>query len=290
MVGSALVARGAVSRAVSLVGIEPAAYFRIVPMSEKLVHGAPRVTTEDILIGTVLATDLGVHVGEKLRVESLRGTGVTLTIAGIFDLGSQPANERTTYVALRTAQHLLALPGGVTEVDVTITDVYAADVVAEHIAALTGARTESWITTNDQLFAAITAQSASSDAIRFFVALSVAFGIASVLVVSVVQKSREIGILRAMGITRRQILYVFLLQGGLLGLLGALAGSGLGVLALQGWQQFSRTTSGAPLFPLAFPLSLFLSVLLLAIFTGTVAAIAPALRAARLDPEQAIRG
>ena len=288
--GSALVARGDVSRAISLVGVEPEAYFRIVPMTEKLVRGIPRVTTDDILIGTELASDLGVDLGEKVRVVGLTGGGVTLTITGIFDLGSKPANERTTYVALRTAQSLLNLPGGVTEVDVTTGDVYAAEVVAQRITALTGVRADSWIRTNDQLFSAIRAQSLSNGAIRFFVGVSVALGIASVLVVSVVQKSREIGILRAMGITRGQILRVFLLQGGLLGLAGALAGSGLGMVALAGWQRLSRNADGTPLFPLAFPASLFLWALLLAMVTGTVAAFAPALRAARLDPEQAIRG
>jgi lipoprotein-releasing system permease protein len=191
---------------------------------------------------------------------------------------------------VRAAQSLLDLPGGVSEVDVTVADVYAAEQLAQRISALTGVRADSWIRTNDQLFTAVRAQGASSDSIRLFVALSVAFGIASVLVVSVVQKSREIGILRAMGITRGQVLRLFLLQGGLLGLGGAVAGSALGAACLMAWQRFVRNADGTAMFPLAFTPALFLWALLLAMATGTIAAVAPALRAAHLDPEQAIRG
>jgi lipoprotein-releasing system permease protein len=111
-----------------------------------------------------------------------------------------------------------------------------------------------------------------------------------VLVVSVVQKSREIGILRAMGISRGQVLRVFLLQGGLLGLGGALAGSGLGALALLVWQRVARNPDGTPMFPLTLEPALFAAALLLATLTGLLAAFAPALRAARLDPVVAIRG
>jgi lipoprotein-releasing system permease protein len=106
----------------------------------------------------------------------------------------------------------------------------------------------------------------------------------------VVQKSREIGILRAMGISRGQILRVFLLQGGLLGFIGSLAGSALGVAALIAWQRWARNADGTPLFPLVIDPVLFSTALVLATLTGLVAAVAPALRAARLDPVEAIRG
>ena len=108
-------------------------------------------------------------------------------------------------VALHTEQSLLGLPGGVTVLDVTVRDVYAAQTVAEPITAVTGVQADSWIKTNEQFFTTVSAQTKANTAIRFFVALSVAFGIASVLLVSVVQKSREIGILRAIGIARGQI-------------------------------------------------------------------------------------
>jgi lipoprotein-releasing system permease protein len=288
--GSALAVRGSASRAISAIGIEPERYFRIVAIPEKIVRGSTRLGATDILIGTELASDLGVGVGDKLRVSAALGANNTLTVTGIFDLGNKGANQRTTYLALHTAQSLLGLPGGVTGLDVTVHDVYAAERIAQRITAATGVQADSWIRTNEQFFTAINAQQTSNTVIRAFVGLSVAFGIASVLVVSVVQRSREIGILRAMGISRAQILRLFLLQGSLLGLSGSLVGSALGAFALVLWQRFARNADGTPLFPLAFEPWLFVAALVLATLVGLAAAVAPALRASRMDPVVAIRG
>ena len=288
--GSALAVRGSASRAISVAGIEPASYYRIVNIDRKIVRGNAQLKATDILIGTEMASDLGVDIGDKLRVTTASGAASALTVLGIFDLGNKNANQRSTFVALHTAQSLLGLPGGVTSLEVTVSDVYAAEVIARRITAATGVEADSWIKSSAEFFTAVSAQKAANTAIRFFVGLSVAFGIASVLVVVVVQKSREIGILRAMGISRGQILRVFLLQGGLLGLAGALVGSAIGLLALLSWQHFEINADGTPLFPLIFDSELFITALLLATLTGLGAAFAPALRAARLDPVVAIHG
>jgi len=288
--GSALVVRGSASRAITVSGIEPELYYRIVNLEEKIVRGTARLTGTDILIGTELASDFGVDVSDKLRVTTANGASSTLTIAGIFDLGNKGANQRSTFVALHTAQSLLGLPGGVSSLEVTVRDVYAAEVIAQRITKATGVEADSWIKTSAQFFAAVSAQTTANTAIRFFVGLSVAFGIASVLVVVVVQKSREIGILRAMGISQGQILRVFLLQGGLLGFGGAVVGCVIGALALLAWQSYARNADGTTLFALKFDPVLFGIALLVATLTGLLAAFAPALRAARLDPVVAIRG
>lgn len=288
--GSALALRGSASRAISLNGIDPEHYYRIVNMPEKILRGRASLAATDILIGMELSSDLGVDVGDKLRVSTANGAISTLNIVGVFDLGSKGANSRSTFVTLHTAQSLLGLPGGVTSLDVTVRDVYSAEVIAQRITATTGVEADSWIKTSAQFFAAVSAQSTANTAIRFFVGLSVAFGIASVLIVVVVQKSREIGILRAMGISQGQILRVFLLQGGLLGFSGALVGSAIGALALGLWQRYARNADGTVMFALTFDSQLFGIALLLATLTGLLAAFAPALRAARLDPVVAIRG
>ncbi|MDH4482210.1 MAG: FtsX-like permease family protein [Rhodoferax sp.] len=287
--GPVLIVRGSATSAVNVTGIEPDTYFRIVDFSDKLVRGSLRLTGSDVLVGIELAHDLGVDVGDKLHITSALGASSVLTISGVFDLGNRGANQRTTFAALRTAQNLLNLPGGVTSVEVTVHDIYQAEVVAQRIAAATGVEADSWIKNSAQFFTAISAQTTANTAIRFFVGLSVAFGIASVLVVSVVQKSREIGILRAMGISQGQILRVFLLQGGLLGLAGSVLGCGVGALGLVLWQGMARNADGTPLFPLVFDPTLFSLALALATVTGLLAAFAPALRAARLDPVVAIR-
>ena len=291
--GSALVVRGSATRAITLTGIEPEVYFRIVNLPDKIVHGNARLSGTDILIGTELAIDLGVGVGDKLRITTGAGAEIAssvLTISGVFDLGNKGANLRSTFVALRTAQSLLRLPGGVSSLQVTVRDVYAAETVAQKITSATGVESDSWINSNAQFFTAVRAQNTSTTAIRFFVGLSVAFGIASVLAVVVVQKSREIGILRAMGISRGQVLRLFLLQGGLLAFGGAVLGSGIGALGLTLWQRLVKNDDGTPLFPLVLDPKLFGAAILLATLTGLVAAFAPARRAARLDPVVAIRG
>jgi lipoprotein-releasing system permease protein len=135
----------------------------------------------------------------------------------------------------------------------------------------------------------VKAQETSNTLIRLFVALSVAFGIAAVLVVSVIQRSKDIGILRAMGATRGQIQRVFLLQGALLAFMGSLIGSACGAGASIYWHAVARQPNGVELFPLILQRELFVYTAILATLTGLAAAVAPALRAARLDPVEAIR-
>ena len=126
--------------------------------------------------------------------------------------------------------------------------------------------------------------------IRFFVALTAALGIASVLVVSVVQKSKEIGILRAMGASRQQVQRIFLIQGAVMGLGGSLLGCFLGWLFLMGWRGLARNPDGTLLFPIEIGLPLFFMAAIGATIVGTLAAVVPSRRAARLDPVEAIRG
>jgi lipoprotein-releasing system permease protein len=125
--------------------------------------------------------------------------------------------------------------------------------------------------------------------IQFFVVLAVALGIASVLIVSVVQKSKEIGILRAYGTPARRILVLFLIQGGMVGLLGSFVGSGLGALFSLGFQRLARNADGSPTIPVQLDLPLFAGASLLAVGIGLLSAAVPAWRASRLDPAAAIR-
>ena len=288
--GSTLITRGAASRSLSLTAVDLALYQQIISLSEKIVAGQARLGASDIMIGTELAFDLGLSVGDKLLVQSATGVSQYFLISGILDLGNKGANQRSGFVALHSGQSLLGYPGGVTVIDITVNDVYAAEEVAQRIQALTHLQADSWIKTNAQFFSAIKSQSMANTAIRFFVGLSVAFGIASVLVVSVVQRSKEIGILRAMGISRAQVMRVFLLQGGLLGFGGAVLGCLLGLLFLQLWLQMARGADGTPMFTVTIDTVMLVEALTLATLTGLLAALAPAVRAARLDPVVAIRG
>lgn len=290
ILGSALAVRGDANRAISMSGIEPDSYFKIVRIPDYIVAGEARLSSEDIVIGTELAKNLGATVGDKLNVQAASGANRVLTITGLVDFGNKGVNQRNAYVALRTAQSLLGMVGGVTTIDMTLKDIYAAEDLAQQIQASNAVEADSWIKTNAQFFTAVQAQETSNSLIRVFVALSVGFGIAAVLIVSVIQRSKDIGILRAMGTSRGQILRVFLLQGGLLGFFGSLLGAAMGALALVYWHSVARQPDGSELFPLILERQLFILTALLATATGLLAATAPAVRAAKLDPVVAIRG
>ena len=282
--GPALVRRGAVLKSVALMGIDPVRYQQIVPIAEDLVAGVFRVGAGDAVIGSQLARDLGLRIGNKLRIDGGQGRDTIVNITGIFELGVRDLDSRFVYLDLKQAQSLLDLPGGVTSLDVTVNDIFAASDAAARIARLTGLKAESWMETNAQLMNALTSQSVSTNMISLMVALSVAFGIASVLAVSVTQRIREIGILRAIGTSRQQILVVFLFQGAVLGLAGSLLGS-LAAFALV----WTFNTVGPRLFYIPLPGSLIPMATALATITGLLAAAAPAWRASRLDPVVAIR-
>jgi len=288
--GPAFALRGDANRSVSLTGIDPDDFVRIVPLPDKIVAGTWRLTSTDVLIGTELATDLGAAVGDKMRLATPNGAALTLTITGIFDLGSKGVNERNVYVLLRTAQDLLNLTGGASNLDVTVKDLWQAENIAQRINARVGLEADSWIRTNNQLFIALNAQTISNTALRIAVAICVALGIASVLVVSVVQKSREIGILRAMGASRLQVMNVFLIQGGIVGLVGSIFGSAIAAAFLKAWEVMLKNPDGTPLFQLHFEPKLAVWAAIIATLTGLAAAVTPARRAARLDPVVAIRG
>ncbi|NCI79814.1 ABC transporter permease [Acinetobacter kanungonis] len=282
--GPAFVQRGEAVESVALVGINLERYQKIIPLKQYIVSGQLQVSADNVLIGRQLAKDLGVQVGSKLRLDTGQQKNAVVNISGIFELGVRELDARYVYLDLKQAQSLLNLPGGVTVIDLTIHDIFQADQIAAQVGRLTSLKAESWIETNAQLMNAITAQSLSTNMIIVFVAISVAFGIASVMSVSVVQRTREIGILRATGATQSQILRVFLFQGAIFGLLGSVLGSVVSYGLIWGFNQF-----GPGLFYISISIKLIISALLLATLTGVLAAAVPSRRAAALDPVEAIR-
>jgi len=287
--GPAFAARGNSNRSVALLGVQTDAYRRIVRMDEYMTQGRFELSGTGTLIGIELARDLGVGVGDKLRITTAEGRSETLDIDGLFDMGNRDLNRRWVFVTLKLAQTLLDLPGGVSNIDLTVTRLFDANRVADALRAETGLTVDSWMQTNAGLLNALANQSVSNNLIRSFVVIIVALGISSVLVVSVVQKQREIGILRAMGAGRRRILVVFLLQGGLVGLAGSLLGIVLAYGLLVVFSNIFRSPDGSPMFTAQLAPALALQATLLACVVGLLAAVIPARRAARMDPVQAIR-
>jgi len=282
--GPAFGRRGNATQSVALVGIDLARYLQVIPLDESMRDGRLDVGSGNAVVGSQLAEDLGLRTGGKLRLDAGDGREAVVNVAGIFQLGVRELDARYVYLDLKQAQSLLALPGGVTVIDVTVDEVFGAEAVAARIRGLTGLQAESWMESNAQLMNALTSQSLSTRMISLFVAMSVALGIASVLAVSVTQRTREIGILRAMGTRRAQMLQVFLVQGAVLGLAGSVIG------ALAGWGLIGAFNSFGPkLFHIPMPLALIPAAMALATVAGVVAAAVPASRASRLSPVEAIR-
>ncbi len=287
--GSGFAYRGNASKSIALIGVDPQRYRRIVKIEDKIKAGAYRIGPGEAMIGIELAHDLGAAVGDRIRVLSSENRDDVFRVTGIFDLGVRDLNRRWVIMPLRSAQSLLDLPGGVTHIDLTVDDIFSAEVVAQQIAARTGLTADSWMAINTQLLTAFKNQTMTTRTVRLFLILIVALGIASVLVVSVVQKQREIGILRAIGASPRRIMKVFLIQGGIVGGAGALMGSGLAALMIYGASFALRQDDGSALISGRIDASYYLSAAAVALLTGLLAAVAPARRAARLDPVEAIR-
>jgi lipoprotein-releasing system permease protein len=283
-----LAVRGEASKAIALMGVELERYDRIVKLRSKIVEGAASLGPGEGIVGRDLALDLGVQVGDRIGIVT-GGVQDSLRITALVDLGVRDLNRRTVIVPLRTAQSLVGLPGSATGLDIALVDIWAAQGVADGLSAKWPYKAESWQQANAQLVSALNAQSVSTSVIRGVVMIVVVLGIASVLVVSVVQKQREIGILRAMGATRGQVLRVFLLQGAIVGALGSALGVLLAVGLIWVFTHFVRGSDGLPLFNITLQAGLALRIAGLATVCGLLAAVAPARRASRLDPAQAIR-
>jgi lipoprotein-releasing system permease protein len=286
--GSALALRGQASQAVSLTGVDLDRHDRVVGVRAKVVAGQARLEPGEAIVGRELAQDLGLQVGDRLTLQTATASDA-VRITALVDLGLRDVNRRTVLVTLRGAQSLLALPGGVSGLDLSLHDPWQAQTLARAMRHRYPYQIEGWQDANSQLVSALHAQSISTLLIRVVVLAVVVLGIASVLVVSVVQKRREIGILRAMGATRGQVLWVFLLQGALVGALGSVVGLVMAVGMIRAFMHFVRGLDGLPLFAIDLPPLLALQVAGIATACGVLAAVMPARRAAALDPAQAIR-
>jgi len=287
--GAGFAVRAEASQPIALLGVNAERYQRIVQMSRYLKQGRFDVSEANTVVGIELAKDLGVGLGDKIRLVTVDGRNDLLTIVGIFDIGNRDLNRRWVFTSVKMAQTLLDLPGGITQIDLRVGSLFDAETTARQLQAQTGLTAESWMQTNAQLLTALKSQSASNNLIRFFVTLIVAVGIASVLVVSVVQKQKEIGILRAMGASPRRVMSIFLLQGGLYGLVGSVLGSALSLGLLQFFSKLTGNADGSTLFTPALDPWVVAGACALAMVVGLLAAALPARRAARLDPVQAIR-
>ncbi len=287
--GPAFARHNQASKSVSLIGMIPEQYLGVVKMQGYMVKGGFDVVGDQTIIGTELAKDLGVGMGDRIQLVADNGHSQTLNIVGLFDINNKDLNKRWVFTTLRVSQSLLDLQGGVSNIDLSVRDLFSAKNLAEQLQAQTDLKVESWMENNSGLLNALSNQTVTNNLIRVFIVIIVALGIASVLVVSVVQKQKEIGILRAMGARRGQVLRIFLYQGAIFGTLGSLIGSSLAMGLLTLFSKVYKAPDGSALFQAELDPNLVILATLVAMMVGMLAALMPARRAANMDPVQAIR-
>ncbi len=293
--GDGLVTRGAKTVGARIVGVVPEQQTRVVSLKNRIVEGDfSEVDQQNIAIGTKMANDLGVRVGNRLRVTSNLGLTQTFRVAAIFDMGVEQANESSVYMGLGAAQAIFKLGKDVTGLNIRTKRMFDAAAVADQIRGITHLTVKSWMESNEAFLDTLRMQNTAALIIQAMTLMASAFGVASVMIVFVVQKSKDIGILKSMGATAAQIRRIFVYEGLGVGFGGALIGSAVGTglcyfvksLTVPG-QMFGGKQ--ATIVPMQFDMSYVLLASGVAIAMGLLSSIVPAHRAAKLDVVQAIR-
>lgn len=289
--GSGFVLRSGERWPVVIRGIEPERANLIYKIDASLISGSMDLEGSRLLLGKDLASETRLNTGDNVTLELPGGSRQNLTVAGVFDLGNQTLNETWLFLDLSRTQRLLGLGGDITRVEAQVRDIFAADMLGARLQRqFSGITVDNWKDQNADLLGGLQAQSSSSITIQVFVLLAVTLGIASVLAVSVVQKSRQIGILKAMGTPSGSASRIFLFQGAILGFGGAVLGSGIGFGITQMFLWGTAQATGRPLFPLEFDLQYSAVIVVIATIASILSALLPARKSAKLNPIDVIRG
>ncbi|WP_241527332.1 ABC transporter permease [Sphingomonas turrisvirgatae] len=284
--GSAFVERGQAIAPVGVTGVSPGNLSVIADIRAAVVSGDAGLPVDGILIGETLADDLGVRVGQVLRLVSDRGRERSFRIGGIFSLGIASADRQAVYMNFRAARALFDLPTGVSRIEVKVAPVDDAPRIAETLRRATGLKVTAWTEENAQLFEALDAQARTGTIIKAFALITIVVGIASAMLLSIVRRRAEIGIMRAVGASKRLVTTVFVLEGTLIGACGAIGGALLAWAALAPFPPVSDVPGGG--LPIDSGQGQFLLAVLLTTAAAALASIVPARRAASVDPVEAI--
>jgi lipoprotein-releasing system permease protein len=286
--GSAFLVRSEIVSPVSIIGVEPEGVDAISEITPKIISGDGNLGPDGLLIGARMAEDLGLTAGQTILLRTDRGGERLMTVRGVFRTGLQSLDERIAFLSLQTARPLFALPEGVSKIEIKLKDPQQARDVALFLAEATGLRATPWQEKNLSLEDALRAQGQTGVLIQLFSLVSIVIGIASALVLSAYRRRSEVGIMRAFGAPTGFILSVFLIQGLLIGIVGALIGcaSGYGLCV---WLQTIGRPDGTSALPIAPEQGGYVAALILTTLGAVIASILPARAASRIDPLEAIQ-
>jgi lipoprotein-releasing system permease protein len=308
--------RKAISGAV-LRGIEPKTASKVINLPKNLRAGSLEEleaekkpegmrSTPGIILGNELARNIGVSRGEPVTVISPLGRltplgrvprSQTFRVAGIFDSGMYEYDSTIAYVSLWAAQRFLGIGDRVTGIEVRVDEIYEADRVAKAIGkALDGYPywSRDWMRMNKNLFSALKLEKIVMFIILTLIILVAAFNIVGTLIMVVIEKTRDIAILKSMGATRSSIMKIFMIEGAVIGLVGTLLGllGGYTLCKLLATYKFIELPSDVyyistlPVQMNPFDVAL---IALAAIVITLAASVYPAWQASRFDPAEAIR-
>lgn len=272
-------------------GFDFAAAEGIYKIGASLVEGELPQSEFEVLLGKDLQTESEIAVGDEIDVLAGFGKSQTVKVTGIFDLGVANLNKSWVLTTIDSVQQMFDYEDKITGIEMQVEDVFAADTIAMDIqsALAEDLKVDNWKEQNAALLSGLNGQSVSSYMIQFFVMISVLLGIASVLAITVVQKSRQIGILKAMGIRDRAASQIFLFQGLMLGVAGAVLGILLGLGLAYAFTQFAVNPDGTPVVPLFIDPAFIAFSAGFAIVVSTLAALIPASKSSKLNPIEVIR-
>lgn len=289
---SAIFRKGAESAPLQLTGGALDQLDTIYDISGRTVAGEASLAAGEVLVGKDFADTFALLPGDAAEFVLPTGKPAELRVAGVFDFGSAAANSATAFVNGDEAAAVLGLEADqYSAIDAQVSDVFSSEQVAADLRdepALDALTVTEWQAENADLLSALQSQSSSSYMIQFFVLVAVALGIASTLAISAVQKTRQIGILKAMGMRDRQSGRIFLWQALILGVSGAAVGvaAGLGLIAL--FTFLGRDSES--LFPITPQVGFVVISFAVGVLVAVVSSFIPSRRTSKLDPIEVIQG
>lgn len=281
---------------VTLSGVVPDKMKHVTTIEEKMQEGSLDALAADpngIVIGRGLADKFGLHAGSTLLVLAADGSSRSLRVVGIFRTGNAGYDEAQAFVLLKRAQALLGRENRVNRLIVQLTDPYAAQNVAKAIEAATGYKAVSWIEASEDLLSLLLVRNIIMYSVVGAILVVAAFGIYNTISTIVMEKTRDIAIMKSMGFHPRDLRRIFLLEGLIVGLIGSVLGELLGLALMQVLGQVEIRPPGVTEIvhlPIARGLEQYALAATFAMLACVAASYLPARRAGRVRPVDILRG
>jgi lipoprotein-releasing system permease protein len=263
-------------------------------IKSKIYEGTMPKDLYEVLIGKNLKEQFNINIGDEISLFTPNGKTKKSIVTGFYDFKVSSINKSWVITSIKTSQDIFDFNNKVTSIEMQVSskDVFKADEIAIKVGEKLSddnIKVENWKVQNEELLSGLNGQSVSSLMIQVFVLISVTLGIASVLAITVVQKSKQIGILKAMGIKDRDASKIFLYQGFLLGIAGALLGIILGISLMIIFTKFALNPDGTPVIPIYLDYKFIAISGIIAVASASIASLIPARSSSKLEPIEVIK-